>query len=76
VKVRVVEVDALRKRISLTMKLDAPATTKRDSPRDNKFEQAPRSAQRPQQNQRSHTAQSTPVAGSAMAQAFAKLQPK
>ncbi len=76
VKVRVVEVDALRKRISLTMKLDAPATTKRDSPRDNKFEQAPRSAQRPQQNQRSHAAQSTPVAGSAMAQAFAKLQPK
>ncbi|MGY8894420.1 MAG: Tex family protein [Burkholderiales bacterium] len=76
VKVRVVEVDALRKRISLTMKLDAPATTKRDSPRDNKFEQAPRSAQRPQQNQRSHASHSTPVAGSAMAQAFAKLQPK
>jgi uncharacterized protein len=76
VKVRVVEVDALRKRISLTMKFDAPATTKRDSPRDNKFEQAPRSAQRPQHNQRSHASHSTPVAGSAMAQAFAKLQPK
>ncbi|MDB5914393.1 MAG: putative transcriptional accessory protein, partial [Ramlibacter sp.] len=37
VKVKVLEVDPARKRISLTMKLGTP-TAKRDAPRDNRFE--------------------------------------
>ena len=37
VKVRVTEVDVARKRIALTMKLDA-APARRDGPRDNRFE--------------------------------------
>ncbi|QEA14102.1 Tex family protein [Comamonas flocculans] len=43
VKVKVLEVDAARKRISLTMKLDA-APTRRDAPRENRYEAAGRSA--------------------------------
>jgi uncharacterized protein len=39
VKVRVTEVDVARKRIGLTMKLDA-APARRDGPRDNRFESA------------------------------------
>jgi len=39
VKVRVTEVDVARKRIALTMKLDA-APARRDAPRDNRFEGA------------------------------------
>jgi uncharacterized protein len=62
VKVRVTEVDIARKRIGLTMKLDA-APARRDAPRDNKFENAPRGVR---------TAPA--VQGSAMASAFAKLQ--
>jgi uncharacterized protein len=74
VKVKVLEVDVARKRISLTMKLDA-APARRDGPRDNKFEGAGR-----EQRQRgggSVGGYSTPPAatsGSAMASAFAKLQ--
>ncbi len=41
VKVRVTEVDVARKRIGLTMKLDA-APARRDAPRDNRFEGAGR----------------------------------
>ena len=41
VKVKVLEVDVARKRISLTMKLDAQAP-RRDAPRENRFENAPR----------------------------------
>ncbi len=41
VKVKVLEVDVPRKRISLTMKLDA-APARRDGPRENRFEHAPR----------------------------------
>jgi uncharacterized protein len=70
VKVRVLEVDVPRKRISLTMKLDAPAP-RRDAPRDNRFEGAGRGQRAPRQggaDQRG-AAQST-----AMASAFAKLQ--
>ncbi len=63
VKVKVLEVDAARKRISLTMKLDA-AAPRSDGPRGNRFEPA-RGGQRGRQE---------PEAPSAMASAFAKLQ--
>jgi uncharacterized protein len=62
VKVRVTEVDVARKRIGLSMKLDA-APARRDAPRDNKFEGAARGVRLP-----------PVVQGSAMASAFAKLQ--
>ena len=66
VKVKVLEVDAARKRISLSMKPDA-APARKDGPRDNRFEGAGRGYARPQQR---------PGAApqSAMANAFAKLQ--
>lgn len=64
VRVRVLEVDAARKRIALSMKLgDAPA--RRDAARENRYEGAAR-GQRPLQ-------QAAP-ASTAMAGAFAKLQ--
>ncbi len=66
VKVKVMEVDVARKRIGLSMKLDA-APARRDAPRDNRFEGAGR-GQRPQTGR-----QEAPV-NSAMAGAFAKLQ--
>jgi protein Tex len=66
VKVQVLEVDAARKRISLTMKLgDAPARGGR--PGENRFEHAGR-GQRPQQRR------PEPAAPTALAGAFAKLQ--
>jgi protein Tex len=66
VKVRVTEVDLARKRIALSMKLDAPATgaNRRDGPRDNRFEGAARGQRAPQPQ---------PL-NTAMAGAFAKLQ--
>jgi uncharacterized protein len=71
VKVRVTEVDVARKRIGLTMKLDA-APARRDAPRDNKFEGAARGARMPHQN---FASRHEPTGqGSAMASAFAKLQ--
>jgi uncharacterized protein len=66
VKVKVLEVDAARKRISLTMKLDA-APARRDGPRENRYEGAGRG----QQVQRGRDALPQ---GGAMASAFAKLQ--
>ncbi|WP_298926896.1 Tex family protein [uncultured Ramlibacter sp.] len=63
VKVKVLEVDVARKRISLTMKMDA-APARRDGPRDNRFEGAAR-------GQRTAAA---PAAPTAMAGAFAKLR--
>jgi uncharacterized protein len=66
VKVRVLEVDLARKRISLSMKLDA-APARRDGPRENRFEGVGR-GQRPAQRQ------PEPASQSAMASAFAKLQ--
>jgi uncharacterized protein len=66
VKVKVLEVDIARKRISLTMKLDA-APARRDGPRDNRFEGAGRGQRMPQ---RPHE----PAPQGAMASAFAKLQ--
>ncbi len=75
VKVKVLEVDVARKRISLSMKLDA-APARRDGPRDNRFESAGRGnshggnrggyAQPQRGNQ--------PEQQNAMASAFAKLQ--
>ncbi len=66
VKVKVLEVDVARKRISLSMKLDA-APARRDGPRDNRFESAGRGQA---QSRRSNE----PAPQSAMASAFAKLQ--
>jgi len=72
VKVKVLEVDAARKRISLTMKLDA-APARRDGPRENRFEGAGRAERGYAQPQRQG---SGPAPQSAMASAFAKLQGK
>jgi protein Tex len=74
VKVKVLEVDVARKRISLTMKLDA-APARRDGPRDNKFEGAgPGNRQRGGGSVGGYTSPPTAGSGSAMASAFAKLQ--
>jgi uncharacterized protein len=74
VKVKVLEVDVARKRISLTMKLDA-APARRDGPRDNKFEGAGRdNRQRGGGSVGGYTSQPAAGSGSAMASAFAKLQ--
>ena len=72
VKVKVLEVDVARKRISLTMKLDA-APARRYGPRDNKFEGAGRD-NRQRGGGGGYTSPPAPGAGSAMASAFAKLQ--
>ena len=65
VKVRVLEVDVARKRISLSMKLDA-APARRDGPRENRYEAPARGA--------SVRRSPEPATGNAMASAFAKLQ--
>ncbi|GHC97925.1 transcription accessory protein [Pseudorhodoferax aquiterrae] len=67
VKVKVLEVDVARKRISLTMKLDA-APARRDAPRENRFEHGG-ARQRHGGGGRQEAA-----VPSAMASAFAKLQ--
>jgi protein Tex len=67
VKVQVLEVDAARKRISLTMKLgQAPARSGR--PGENRFEHAARGQRSPQPHR------PEPASQTAMAGAFAKLQ--
>jgi protein Tex len=71
VKVKVLEVDVARKRISLTMKLDA-APAKRDGPRDNRYEGAGRDQR--QRGGGSYISAPAAGSGSAMASAFAKLQ--
>jgi uncharacterized protein len=71
VKVKVLEVDVARKRISLTMKLDA-APARRDGPHDNKFEGAGRDNR--QRGGGGYTSPPAAGSGSAMASAFAKLQ--
>jgi uncharacterized protein len=76
VKVKVLEVDVARKRISLTMKLDAaPARQGQDGrgPRDNKFEGAGRD-NRQRGGGGGYTSPQAAGSGSAMASAFAKLQ--
>jgi uncharacterized protein len=76
VKVRVIEVDLARKRIALTMKLDAPMQAKgAGKAADNSFRPAgrgERASDRYAQPQRG--GRSEPAAGGAMAAAFAKLQ--
>ena len=66
VKVKVMEVDVARKRIGLSMKLDA-APGRRDGPRENRFEGAGRGQQGPRRD-------NAPQPASQMASAFAKLQ--
>jgi uncharacterized protein len=79
VKVKVLEVDVARKRISLSMKLEA-TNERKDSPHgarhDNRFEHAERDhRQRGGGNFSSgNNAPAQAAAGSAMASAFAKLQ--
>ena len=80
VKVKVLEVDVLRKRISLTMKLDA-ATVRKDGVKDNRFEFAGKDNRQrngggftPNHAQRGPLHTSQAQEGSAMASAFAKLQ--
>jgi uncharacterized protein len=68
VRVKVLEVDAARKRIALSMKLDA-APARRDAPRDNRFEGAGRGRQATPGRRDA----SPPPAGQ-MASAFARLQ--
>lgn len=67
VKVKVLEVDAARKRISLTMKLGAPVA-RPGGPRENRFEGAGRGQQHGLRDRSTATQQT------AMAGAFAKLQ--
>ncbi len=74
VKVRVTEVDVARKRIGLTMKLDA-APARRDAPRDNRFEGA-RPGQNPSRGGNYGGGQgrsAQPAASTAMESAFSKL---
>jgi uncharacterized protein len=74
VKVKVLEVDVDRKRISLTMKRCAPA--RRDGPRDNRFEGAGRGNSYGGGNRGGYAqpAAGQPTQQNAMASAFAKLQ--
>jgi uncharacterized protein len=81
VKVKVTEVDVVRKRIALTMKLnEAPANAGSKRSPENRFESGPRqgySGQRQtSQSQRGHEAGAATGSQSAMASAFAKLQNK
>jgi uncharacterized protein len=67
VKVRVQEVDLARKRISLTMKLDAPTGAARQPGGDNSYRPAGR-------NEQPRGRAPEPAQGGALAAAFAKLQ--
>ncbi|MET4575559.1 Tex family protein [Ottowia thiooxydans] len=71
VKVKVLEVDAARKRISLTMKLDA-APVRRDGPRENRFEAAGRGPRGGGFS--SGQGRATAPQGTAMSSAFEKLK--
>jgi uncharacterized protein len=72
VKVKVLEVDMARKRIALTMKLDAQAPRGGSKP-DNSFRPAGRN-ERPGGARPSGARDAQPVGGNAMAAAFAKLK--
>ncbi len=74
IKVKVLEVDVARKRISLTMKLDAPSGRAGGDKgaRDNRFEHAGRDHR--VRGGGGYTAPPQVAQGSAMASAFAKLQ--
>jgi protein Tex len=71
VKVKVLEVDLARKRISLTMKLDTKPVAKGERS-DNSF----RPAARGERPGAPRGAAAQPQGASAMAAAFAKLQPR
>ncbi|WP_284214652.1 Tex family protein [Comamonas jiangduensis] len=73
VKVKVLEVDVARKRISLTMKLDT-APARRDGPRDNRFEGAGRSNSHGTASRGGRDSHAQPAQQNAMTSAFAKLQ--
>lgn len=73
VKVKVLEVDVARKRISLTMKLDT-APARRDGPRDNRFESAGRGQSQQRSGGASGQRRDEAPTQNAMASAFAKLQ--
>jgi uncharacterized protein len=73
VKVRVLEVDLSRKRISLTMKLDAPVPSRGDRSHENTHRPAGRNERMGGGGHRS-AAPAQPAGGSAMAAAFAKLK--
>ena len=70
VKVRVLEVDLARKRVSLTMKLDAPSGAARAPGGENSFRPAGRNEQRG----RAASAPAAPSGQSAIAAAFSKVQ--
>ena len=72
VKVKVLEVDLARKRISLTMKLDAQPVSRADSAGGNAF----RPAQRSERSGQGARGSAVPAGSSAMADAFARLQGK
>jgi len=72
VKVRVLEVDLARKRISLTMKLDTPVAPRGERAGDNSHRPAGRN-ERVNSGHR-NAAPAQPPGGSAMAAAFAKLK--
>jgi len=74
VKVKVTEVDVARKRIGLTMKVNASPSAQAHRTRDNRFENAPRNQQLSSRTQGPSASGS--VGQSAMASAFAKLQNK
>jgi uncharacterized protein len=73
VKVKVLEVDLARKRISLTMKLDAKPVSRADAAGGNAFRPAQRN-ERAGQGARGGSSAAAP--SSAMADAFARLQGK
>jgi len=72
VKVKVLEVDLARKRISLTMKLDAKPASPGERGAQNAY-RAPARGERAAPGRSSSAPQGV---GSAMADAFARLQPK
>ena len=73
VKVKVLEVDVARGRISLTMKLDAQAP-RRDAPRENRFEHAGRGHRSTGGYSGGGQGRSQAPQGTAMASAFEKLK--
>jgi protein Tex len=73
VKVRVLEVDVARKRIGLSMKLDADPVPK-EAPRDNRFEGASRQQQVRGATDSGGRAPAAAKVPNAMASAFAKLR--
>ncbi|ARN20883.1 Tex family protein [Piscinibacter gummiphilus] len=74
VKVRVLEVDLSRKRISLTMKLDAPVPSRGDRSHENTHRPAGRNERAGGGGGYRSAAPAQPAGGSAMAAAFAKLK--